>query len=203
MNEPTDLQLELKAKGATFNALELVLPEDLAKQDWAAVGRQLCRADQVMKWWLGDWAAYGLRKYGELKEFAEANNINYASLRQAAWVCASIELSRRRDTLDWSKHMEVAALKPREQTRWLAKAEAEELPVAELRRQIRQAQGSQNALVADGPTVKFISKACDDLLHWLKRQPADFWTNERKAIWRKRLEPVVEFYESLGGTGTP
>jgi len=197
MSDPADLQLELRAKGAKFNPLELTLPENMLMEDWAAVGRQLCRSDQVLKWWLGDWAAFGLRKYGQLKEFAAANNLNYGTLRNLAYVSQAVELSRRRDNVDWTKHAEVAALKPREQTKWLDRIVEEELPVAELRRQIRQSQGTNNALEPDGPAIKFISKACDDLIHWLKNQPAAFWTPDRKAIWRDRLAPLVKFYDSL------
>lgn len=196
MNDP--LELELAATGATFNPLELNLPETLVLEEWAAVGRKLCRADQVMKWWLGDWAAFGLRKYGQLKEFATANNLNYGSLRNAAWVSSAVEKSRRRDTVDWSKHAEVAALKPREQTKWLTRVAEENLPVAELRKQIRANLGTHNALAADGPATKFITKASDDLVHWLQTQPADFWTIDRRILWRSRLKPLVEFYDSLG-----
>jgi hypothetical protein len=201
MTPPTsDFRLQtsdLEAKGARFNPLELTLPETLPLEDWAAIGRQLTRSDQVLKWWLGDWAAFGLRKYGQLKEFAEANNLSYQTLRNLAWVSQSVELSRRRDNVDWTKHAEIAALKPREQTKWLDQIVEKELPVAELRRQIRQSQSTENALAPDGPAVKFISKACDDLHHWLKNQPAKFWTPERKAAWRARLQPIVEFYDSL------
>lgn len=196
--ESDPLVLELTAKGAKFNPLELRLPEQMPLEDWASVGRQLCRSDQVLKWWLGDWAAFGLRKYGQLKEFAVANNLNYGGLRNAAWVSQNVELSRRRDNVEWSFHAEVASLKPKEQAAWLAKVESEGIARAELRRQIRQSGVKQNALESDGPVVKFISKSCDDLLHWLKTQPEKFWTDDRKTLWRGRLNPIVEFYESLG-----
>jgi hypothetical protein len=198
MHTPEDLQLELQAKGAKFTPLELQLPENLPLEDWAAVGRQLCRADAVMKWWLGDWAAFGLRKYGQLKEFATANNLNYGSLRNAAYVSQAVPMSRRRDNVEWSKHAEIAPLPAREQTKWLVKIETEQLPTAELRRQIRAAGGDHDALKSDGPVLKFATKSLDDLIHWLTTQPAKFWTPDRKAAWRERLKPVVEFYESLG-----
>lgn len=195
MNDP--LEIELASKGAKFNPLELSLPENMPMEDWAAVGRQLCRSDQVLKWWLGDWAAFGLRKYGQLKEFAAANNLNYGTLRNLAYVSQAVELSRRRDNVDWTKHAEVASLKPAEQKKWLNKVSEQNIPVAELRRQLRQAGGTHNALESDGPAIKFISKACDDLLHWLQTQPAKFWTSERRQIWRDRLRPIVNFYETL------
>lgn len=184
-------------EGTDCSPLVLTLPEDLPMERWASIGRELCRTDQVMKWWIGDWAAFGLRKYGQLKEFAEANGLNYQTLRNLAWVSEKVEMSRRRDNVEWSKHAEVASLEPKEQEKWLAKAEKEELPVVEIRRQIRQSQGDNNALESDGPVLKFASKACDDLVNWIKSQPEDFWDEERRAAWRGRLRPIVEFYETL------
>lgn len=193
----SDIEVELEQAGARYTPLGLELPEDLKLDRWADVGRKLCRADQLMKWWLGDWAAFGHRKFGQLKEFAEANGINYQTLRNAAHVSNAINLSRRRDKLEWSKHAEVAALKPAEQKKWLAKAESESLPVAELRKQIRMSQGKHNALEPDGPQLKFISKSLDDLTHFLTSQPEEFWDKARARLWHDRLTPIVEFREKL------
>lgn len=198
---------QLVKEGAKFTPVELVLSEETTLDQWSAIGRRLCRTEQVVKWWLGDWAAFGAgdkerkqkdwRKYGKLKEFAEANGIDYGTLRDLAWVSRSVPLDRRRDNVEWSKHREIAPLPAREQEKWLRKAEKEELPIAELRRQIRQSNGEENALEADGPLLKFASKSCDDLLHWLKSQSKEFWTEERRAAWRQRLEPIVEFWKTL------
>ncbi len=203
--EGARLDQELTERGVEFSSLELRLPEALPMEDWAAVGRRLCRTDQVVKWWLGDWAAFGLgdkdkkgwRKHGQLKEFAEANGVNYQTLRNLAWVSQSVELSRRRDKVEWTKHAEVAALPAKEQKKWLAKIEAEELPNAEIRRQIRQSKGENNALESDGPVTRFASKACDDLVNWIKGRPEGFWDEERRAAWKARLKPVADFYQSL------
>jgi hypothetical protein len=196
-NELQALETELASQRARFTPLGLELPEDLDLDGWTAVGRRLCRADQVMKWWLGDWAAFGVRKYGKLKEFSEANGISLQTLMNLAWVSGAVETSRRREVLEWSKHAEVAALKPQEQAKWLAKAEAEHLPVASLRQQIRLSQGESNALQGDGPVVKFGSKSCDDLRHFLDSQPPDFWSEERREVWKERLRPIAEFYQRL------
>lgn len=193
----SNLEIELAQKGARFNPLELSLPEEMPMQEWADIGRKLVRSDQVLKWWLGDWAAFGVRKYGQLKEFAEANSINYQTLRKLAYVSGAVELFRRRNNVEWSIHAEVAALKPREQVKWLEKVSAEGLPRVELRRQIRQTGGTQNALESDGPVTKFITKACDDLIHWLNSRPSEFWTDDRKAMWRARLNPLVKIFEAL------
>lgn len=192
---------ELTEAGAVFGPLGLELPEELSKEACAAVGRRLLRADQVLQWWVGDWATAWQRKYGDLKEFCEANGFNYQTVMNKAWVSGSVEISRRRENLEWSKHAEVAALKPAEQAKWLAKAEAEHLPVAGLRQQIRLSQGERNALQGDGPTVKFGLKPADDLMAWLRARPAEFWSDERCAEVRGRLQPIVDFYERLGRTG--
>lgn len=214
MNEETSIiidqndtrsDLDLVAVAVELRPMELHMPDDLPFEEWVKIGRKLTRSDQVMQWWLGDWARFGAgdkdkkgwRKQGRLKEFAEANGINYQTLRNLAWVSGNVQLSRRRDSLEWAKHAEVAALPPKEQEKWLAKTEAEALPRAELRRQIRQSQGENNALESDGPVIKFISKQLDDLIHWLKKQPSDFWDADRKALWKVRLQPIVEIWKTL------
>jgi hypothetical protein len=202
-NELQALETELASQRVRFSPLGLELPDDLDLDGWTAVGRKLCRADQVMKWWLGDWAAFGERKYGKLKEFAVANGINPQTLMNHAWVSRAVEISRRRESLEWTKHEVVAPLTAVEQTKWLDQAEAERPPVAELRKQIRISQGESNALQGDGPVVKFGLKAADDLVHWLKSRPGDFWSPDRCAAVRARLKPVVDFYELLGLTGRP
>ena len=209
------LQVELSATGARFTPLGLDLPEQMPIEGWAELGRKLWRTDQVMQWWLGDWAAFGLRKYDQerrkqlrpqeptgrppmtLKEFAAANNINYGTLQNLSWVSQNVPISRRRENLEWSKHAEIAPLEPREQTKWLDKMEAEDLPRSVVRQQIRISQGEHNALQSDGPITKFVTKGLDDFLAWLRGRPDGFWDAERRAVWRERLSPLVEFWKKL------
>jgi hypothetical protein len=215
------VESELAARGAEFTPVELRLPETLDMDGWAAIGRRLTRADQVMQWWLGDWAAFGLRKFegvqddgespstnrqsprprrGALKEFAESHGINYGTLRNLAWVSMHVELSRRRDTVGWSKHAEVAPLPAKEQDKWLDKVVDENLPVAELRQQIRLSQGENNALKSDGPVTESPRKWLDGFDSCIRRLPdpagpdlTRFWTAERRAAWKEWLEPVLFF----------
>jgi hypothetical protein len=217
MNDLADLQDELTAHHVRFTPLGLSLPENLAIDAWATVGRRLCRGGKVMQWWLGDWAAFGLRKYEEerkeeakkkgkanvdppmtLKDFAKANGIDYGTLRSLAWVSRAVAVSRRRDTLEWSFHQEVAALDPADQVKWLDKIEAEDLPRAELRRQMRQSQGENNALAPDGPVVRFVSKAFDDANRFLRTQPEEFWEDpDLWKIWLERLRPAADRFKWL------
>jgi hypothetical protein len=191
------IETELLEKQATFTPLGLVMPEDMGLDGWASIGKKLCRAGHMIQWWLGDWAAFGERHYGQLKEFADLNELDYGALRNLAWVSSKVELSRRRDNLDWSFHQEVAALPPQEQDRWLESAQVEGISKAELRSRIRLAKGDRCALDRDGPAIKSALKSCEDLAYWLGQRPPEFWTEDRKLAWRNNLDPIVQVYHSL------
>lgn len=194
-NDLAELQLELAAIDAHFTPIGLELREGLDMHDWAKIGTRLCRMDQVVKWWVGDWAAFGLRAYGKLKEFSETNGINYQTLANLAWVSGSVEVSRRRESLPWTLHAEVAGLEPAKQIEWLDKVESEKLPCSELRKQIRQSKGERNALASDGPQVKFASKCFDDANHFLRTAPDSFWEEPgRWQAWIERLQPMYDRY---------
>lgn len=192
-----EVELTLANARAVFTPLKLELPEDLAVTEWADIGRKLARSSQVLTWWLGDWAAFGERKYGQLKEFANGNGINYQTLRDAAWVSRAVPMSRRRDNLEWSTHREVAALAPKEQAHWLDRIEKESLTRGDLRRQIRLSRGDSSALQSEGQTLEMGTKYFEDLLGWLKAQPDDFWTQTRRQIWAERLLEIEQFRQRL------
>ncbi len=199
----TTLEIELTQTGAQFTPLELRLPETLSEQSWADIGRKLLRTDHVMQWWIGDWAAFGAgntdkdgwRKKGALKEFCEANGFDYGYARNKAWVSRSVHLSLRRDSLPPAYFQEVAPLKPKDQAKWLNKAET--MSVSDIRREIRRSSAVEVGFVSDGPEIKMGSKLIDDALRWLRDKSPDFWTFERKAAWRALLQPIVTFWEGL------
>src|SRR5262249_28451991 len=59
------------------------------------------------------------------------------TLRQAKYVAKAVQLCVRTHNLSFTHHVLVAPLPPRDQQRWLAKAERDGMAVAELRRAIR------------------------------------------------------------------
>lgn len=200
------LEAELTRKGAMLSPLELQLPIDLSEQDWAEIGRKLLRAEQVMQWWIGDWAAFGSgdenqigwRKKGALKEFCDVNGFDYNNVRNKSWVSNSVHLSLRRTfALPWSFFQEIAALKPKDQKKWLQTSVSEALPVSELRKRIRRDDAEESGFESDGPLIKFGTKLANDLHSWLQGQSREFWTVERRAAWRRILEPLAKFWEGL------
>lgn len=62
--------------------------------------------------------------------------LDYQTLRNYAWVARGFASSRRRDTLSFGHHAEVAALPEPEQDYWLRQAEEHHWPVKQLRHQV-------------------------------------------------------------------
>jgi N6-adenosine-specific RNA methylase IME4 len=133
----TDLvRLATQAKLTTSG---LDLPEDLPFVEWLEVGRGLRALEGAVQWWVGDWLSYGERKYGEkYTEAVAATGYAYATLNAARWVAQRIEPVRRRTSLSWSHHKEVAALGVAEQEVLLGAAETEGWTRNELRRRANQ-----------------------------------------------------------------
>jgi hypothetical protein len=115
-----------------------VLPRPLPFEAWLAVGTQLAEVAASWAWCLGDWLAYGQAAYaGRYQEAIERTGLEYQTLRNYAWVARRFELSRRRDTLSFGHHAEVAALPEPEQDYWLRKAEEFGWSTIRLRREVR------------------------------------------------------------------
>jgi hypothetical protein len=107
-----------------YTPVGLRLPARLSFERWQALGRQIGSIGNASSWWLGDWASYGEASYGEKYRHAIAvTGLDYQTLRNYAWVAGRFDVSRRRDTLSFGHHAELAALPEREQEDWLDQAE--------------------------------------------------------------------------------
>jgi hypothetical protein len=116
----------------------LRFPARLPFEAWVAVGTQLSAVATSSAWCLGDWLAYGQDAYRSRYEKAvEGTGLDYQTLRNYVWVARRFELSRRRETLSFGHHAEVASLPEPEQDFWLRKAEELGWSTSRLRRQVR------------------------------------------------------------------
>jgi hypothetical protein len=116
----------------------LQLPRQLPFQRWLSIGRQLSEIYTSSAWCLGDWLIYGELSYnGRYRDAIEQTSLDYQTLRNYAWVARRFQLPRRRDTLSFGHHAEVAALPDAEQDFWLRKAEELAWPVKQLRHEVR------------------------------------------------------------------
>ena len=116
----------------------LQLPRRLPFERWLGIGMQLSAASTSAARCLGDWLIFGEQAYaGRYRDAIELTSLDYQTLRNYAWVAKRFTLSRRRDTLSFGHHAEVAALAEPEQDFWLRKAETHQWPVKQLRREVR------------------------------------------------------------------
>ena len=122
----------------------LILKEGLDFKDWQKIGGALKTFYKANKWWIGDWILYGERKYGEMYSQALGNtDYEYDTLKDIKYVSSRVEMSCRHDNLSFSHHKEVAGLEPKEQDKWLAKAEEEGWDREEFRRQLRNRKNEE------------------------------------------------------------
>lgn len=121
-----------------LSGLGLQLPGQLPFERWLGIGRQIAAASTSAAWCLGDWLVFGERAYaGRYRQAIEQTALDYQTLRNYAWVARRFVMSRRRDTLSFGHHAEVAALAEPEQDFWLRKAAEHQWPVKRLRREVR------------------------------------------------------------------
>jgi hypothetical protein len=125
--------------------------EDLGLAEWSAVGRRFGEIGRCSQWWLGDWILYGNERFGErYTRAAKLTGYDVQSLMNMVYVASHFPVSRRRENLSWSHHATLAAMDVAEQERWLERAGAERLSVADLRVELR---GRRHALKAQTDDV--------------------------------------------------
>jgi len=133
-------------RNAMTRRTSLSIPAAITIDEWVTIGEELFVISDASIWWLGDWLVYGQDRYPDrYKRAIERTSLQYKTLRNYAWVARKFEVSRRRDTLSFQHHAEVAALPQDEQDVWLDCAEFLRLPVTELRRQIKAAGSGSDA----------------------------------------------------------
>lgn len=119
---------------------------ELRPAEWIQWGRWLGTVGRGSAWWIGDWVRYGNARYGErYKLVASITGYDTQTLMNMAYVTSRFEPSRRRESLSFSHHAEVAALSQEEQERWLDQAVFERLSVRGLRAELRRAPGRDRA----------------------------------------------------------
>jgi hypothetical protein len=123
----------------------LRLRPGLTYDAWILAGRHIARLTSASAWWLGDWLIYGEHAFGQRYRAAlDLTGLDYKTLRNYAWVARRVGMSRRRDTLSFQHHAEVAPLSEPEQDLWLARAATRHWSRNELRRQLAEARPPQH-----------------------------------------------------------
>jgi len=120
----------------------LVFDSSITLEEYIQVGNFLEQIKGSVHFWVGDLINFGAKKWGHGK-YTEAERMfdyEHGTLLNDAYVARQIEPSRRRESLDFGHHYEVASLPPDEQDLWMDKAEKEHLTVKDLRAQIKKSK---------------------------------------------------------------
>ncbi|WP_245790516.1 LmbU family transcriptional regulator [Streptomyces monashensis] len=116
----------------------LQMPAEMAYDEWERAGRQLSDVLDSSSWWLGDWLVYGKDHYTDrYQRGIRAAGLSYQTLRNYAWVSRRFDLARRRPTLSFQHHAELASMPAEEQDLWLDRAEQRQWTTKQLRGAIR------------------------------------------------------------------
>ena len=130
--------------------LGIDFPPQMPYERWLHVGQQLAAVSASSAWCLGDWLNHGEERYnGRYREAVEQTALDYQTLRNYAWVARSFPLSRRRDTLSFAHHAEVASLPEPEQDFWLRKAEESSWSRNRLRHEVRSSMAERSVVPGD------------------------------------------------------
>ncbi len=164
------------------------------------VGANLFTFANSTAWWIADWLVYGESTFhGRYEAAIERTPLSYQTLRNYTWVARRFPLSRRRQSLSFSHHLEVVALEQPQQDYWLRKAEELGWSRNKLRREVRGSlltrQGEESRSDTESAEVGGIDSAAAEptsahearLLH-LQLSVEDLASFERAA--GKESEPV-------------
>ncbi len=122
----------------TMTGLEYVGGE-LSLDDWKEMGQWLYQLKDSIQWMIGDWANLaedhidtwskpdGTEFETRYAELLKATDYSYSTLRKLAHYASAVPVFRRRNTLSFSHHVEVARVPDEEQDRFLNMAEPNEI----------------------------------------------------------------------------
>lgn len=179
----------------------LSIREGVTLDEWRDQFRQLATGTRKLIWYLGDLAAYGLSQWPQaVREFIRNSEFEAGTIHTASWVCKQIPPERRRADLCYSVHIEVAALTPNEQDKWLdyyaEQKKQGSYSIAQLRADIRQSAAIPEALEKTTPNRSPV-KGIRDFVTFAERQPTDFWTDDIRTSYKEELQPIVDLYNRL------
>lgn len=129
-------EIEIGAFYISPNGMGVRTDKAPSKEEWQHVETVLKRVHRSFKWILADWLNYGYQhKWGDkYTEAAEWSGLKEKSLREYAYIAASVDLSIRMDKLSFGHHQAVAHLTSSDdQRKWLEDAVKNGWTVRQLR----------------------------------------------------------------------
>jgi hypothetical protein len=150
-----------------ISRLGLHFPAALTYPSWERAGVQLARILESSAWCLGDWLVCGQQNYADRYVRAiDAAGLDYQTLRNYAWVARRFTVERRRESLSFQHHAEVASLGVAEQDEWLDRAEEGRWSRNELRRRLRGHRRGEKCVAASTSPLPRVSVARERVERW-------------------------------------
>jgi hypothetical protein len=161
---------------------------------------------------LGDWLAFGIERvekrswdHSIYDEAVAVTGYDIGTLQNLASVARSVDVSRRREKLSFSHHVEVASLDEALQRLWLDRALEHELSRHELRASIKagkimrlkQLETNRSDSILQHTPQAIRSIFDRTYRQVIDRTPVDKWDAATKAAWKAELQPIVELYQKL------
>lgn len=139
----------IKYEKCKFEKNQLILADDISKEEWRNIGSGLKLIEGSVQIWIGDWARFGEKKgfYTDTKtyqEIAEITGYSPKTIKNFKYVADNVESSRRRDDITFAHLRELAPLTPEKQQEFGERITDEDLTVKELKNEIRKEKKQQN-----------------------------------------------------------
>jgi hypothetical protein len=135
----------VKLNKATITGEHLVIPENMSRKQWLALGSGIRTIEKFHDIWFDDWCKFGIRKkYADRFEVGNIytelqllTGLSRNTLKDHKYVTSNVDKSLRNDALSYSHYKVVAPLPSEEQNRFLALAIENNWSIKQLRREIK------------------------------------------------------------------
>jgi hypothetical protein len=214
--------LPIKLSVGIFKRQGAILPDNLSLAEWKALWTPLRDLGGSVRLIRGDWLNYGATRFaspieadaeekldaGEqekahrrrVNKFAASlttNKEDYRALAYEAWVSRSVPMSRRRKSLTWSHYVEVAALEPKDQGKYLSLAETGNLSAGQLRRELRAKRSTKQESQV-GSSGFILGCWVDQGMRHLRVDDVASWDIARADQVRNELERLIKHINAIG-----
>jgi hypothetical protein len=149
---PAVQQTVLEAAGAVVTSTSLSLHDpDLPWEEYERLGQFIGDMNRACAWWVGDLVVFGEEIYGEAHaQIEQALGLAPQTIANRASVARHIPPGRRKQSLSFGTHAEVAYLPAKERDHWLSLADKGGWTRAKLREEMRNARAID---IGDGVLV--------------------------------------------------
>lgn len=158
--------------------------------------------DVSLPWYWGDLLLFTEQRHGEkYAQLVDASRVakrSPSTLKNWVYVAEHVQISRRREKLDWSLHAEVASLTPPQQERWLDAALKHNMTRKELRASIKEGHIMTEADIDAKKSKKKASrKSLEDAANILQEcLEADLGANPLEGLEKMPVEGLKKILQT-------